>query len=279
MTEETFVNYKNSKWMWITIIGCVLLTFAYLIHSPIEGRNGGTVYGIIVGVFAATAIFFLMWFGIRKRSYASAQSSLKGWLSAHIWIGLSLIYVVLLHCGFELGFNVHTVAYALMVGTIISGIVGVINYRTLPYKTKSNRGGLSVKQLIENFESISKDIDRKSSSAPKGIIDLVRQLDTSRLPTLSEAIFTSSDNIKNKIDTSIDKDKAANLLSNLPEDQQNLGRDIITLIHQKALTSASICEEAKVLALLKIWLYLHIPLSFGCVVALLIHIFSVLYYW
>jgi hypothetical protein len=279
MTEETFVNYKNSKWMWATLLGCAVLTLAYFIHSPIEGRNGGTIYGIIVGILAAVAIFFLMWFGVRKRSYASAQSSLKGWLSAHIWIGFSLAYIVLLHCGFELGYNIHTLAYVLMVGTIISGLVGVINYRTLPYKTKSNRGGLSVKKLIENFETISKDIDRKSQSASISIVDLVKQLDSSRLPSLSEALFNSFDQIKQKIETSIDKDKATNLLSNLPEDQQVLGREIISLIHQKALTCASICEEAKVLALLKIWLYLHIPLSFGCVVALLIHIFSVLYYW
>ncbi len=166
-----------------------------------------------------------------------------------------------------------------MVGTILSGVVGVINYRTLPYKTKSNRGGLSVKKLIENFESLSKEISRKTESSSAAIQTLVQKLDQSTLPTLIEALLCSSDQIKEKIDTSINKDQATNLLSALSESEQTLGRELVSLIHKKSVTSASINEEAKVLAFLRLWLYFHIPLSFGCVVALLIHIFSVLYFW
>src|SRR3546814_8954238 len=58
--------------------------------------------------------------------------SLKAWTSAHVYLGLSLIVIGTWHTGFQLGWNVHTLAWALMMLVILSGLYGVIAYATLP---------------------------------------------------------------------------------------------------------------------------------------------------
>ena len=40
-------------------------------------------------------IVWLMFFGMRKRRYMNNIGTLRGWLSAHIYLGTSLILVVL----------------------------------------------------------------------------------------------------------------------------------------------------------------------------------------
>ena len=42
--------------------------------------------------------------------------------------GLSLIVIVTLHTGFQFGWNVHTLAYGLMLLVIVSGIFGIVVY-------------------------------------------------------------------------------------------------------------------------------------------------------
>src|SRR5262245_21950563 len=112
--HQSFVTYKIFR---CAIFAGVLSTasiVAYLIDSPRDSQNGGTWLGYTLGTIAALLILYLMWFGVRKRSYRSTSGGAVGWLSAHVYLGLTLLLLATLHCGFQFGLNVHTAAYALM---------------------------------------------------------------------------------------------------------------------------------------------------------------------
>ena len=101
-------------------------------------------------------IVWLMMFGIRKRRYGPGAFSLKAWLSAHIYLGLSLIVVATLHAAFQVGWNVHTLAYVLMLLVIASGIWGVVNYVRLPHRMTENRRGLTLKAMQQEMVEIDR---------------------------------------------------------------------------------------------------------------------------
>ncbi len=103
MRVETFFNYRNYRWLWINIIVLGFLVAIYVHDTPIGGRNGGTAVGYVYGSLATAGILYLMWFGIRKRSYSAKYTTLKGCLSAHVWLGIALSIIVPLHAGFHFG--------------------------------------------------------------------------------------------------------------------------------------------------------------------------------
>ena len=129
MYQQTFLNYRRFKWLWITIAALVALFALYLIDKPIGGRNGGTLLGYAYGILAAVGIVWLMAFGLRKRAYHSSLGTLEGWLAAHVWIGIGLLLVVPLHAAFSFGCNVHTLAYVLMVLMLIVKPTGLLGTR------------------------------------------------------------------------------------------------------------------------------------------------------
>ncbi len=113
-SHDSILTYAKSRYLWI----CVALTgaslTAYLWHDPGGPPNGGTWLGYTLGTIGALLIVWLMLFGVRKRSYLDSAGTLRGWLSAHIYLGTSLILIVLLHAGFQVGWNLHTLAFVLM---------------------------------------------------------------------------------------------------------------------------------------------------------------------
>ena len=81
--------------------------------------------------------------------------SLKAWVSAHVYLGLSLIVIATLHTGFQFGWNVHTLAYALMMLVILSGRVRHHRLCQIPpIAVSDNRGETTQKQMLEKIHAL-----------------------------------------------------------------------------------------------------------------------------
>ena len=102
------------------------------------------VLSATLGIAGALLILWLMWFGYRKRLYLKDQGNLVAWLSAHVYLGLSLFVIATLHIGFHFGWNVHTLAYVLMCLVIASGGFGILSYVRYPRVMTENRPPESV---------------------------------------------------------------------------------------------------------------------------------------
>jgi len=51
------------------------------------------------------------------------------------------------------------------------------------------------------------------------------------------------------------------------------------LLERRRSSLARIRKHLRLKALLEIWLYVHVPLTFALIAALFVHIVSVFYYW
>lgn len=272
MTSESFLSYRGCRWMILTALSLVGLATWYLVDAPPGGRHGGTVYGYSVGTLCAVLIGYLMWFGIRKRSYYAARTTLQGWLSAHVWIGIGLVLGVLLHSGFQLGWNIHSMAYLLMVGTIVSGIWGVFNYRVIPFQTPSNRGGSSLSNLIDRIDQVDSELLEAAQGGGPLIQQLVSRLNRRKMPGPFSALFVNERNLV------LDPRPAAEALRMVPEADLERGHRVIQLIDRRYELLHHLQRELRARTLLRLWLFVHVPLAFGTVVAVLVHIFVVFYY-
>ncbi len=129
---ETFLSYRHSLWPKITALIAAISIAVYMIYSANRAPSGGTVVGLIYGSLGLLCIICLMYYGIRKRSYYAQSLSLQAWLSFHVCMGSLTLLLIPLHSGFHFSFNVHTLAYVLLVVVVVSGFVGSYVYLAIP---------------------------------------------------------------------------------------------------------------------------------------------------
>ncbi len=272
MKLETFLSYRNYRWFWISLASLIVLTVVYIFVRPVTGPSGSTAVGYTYGTLAALGILYLTWFGIRKRSYYTSKISLKAVLSAHVWIGVALAFLVPLHCGFSFGWNVHTLAYVLMMTVILSGVWGAIQYVKLPGEIQSHRGGATVKRLIQEFEKSSAQIRESGDGKSDNFLRLIKAVEYTERPNVCKALL----GFRPK---EISSQEIAPVLSALAENEHADGLKLLALAKKNRDLAKLLLDEVAILAKLRIWLYFHLPVSIALLGALFIHIFSVFYFF
>src|SRR5438067_5354007 len=123
--HEGFLRHKRFRWAKIATLLCAAAMALYA-SVDVPGRHyGGTAPGYLLGTVAVLLILWLTLLGVRKRAMTRGRWSLKGWTSAHVWLGLALVVLATLHSGFRFGPDVHTLAWALMMLVVLSGLYGI----------------------------------------------------------------------------------------------------------------------------------------------------------
>ncbi|MGD8828846.1 MAG: hypothetical protein PVG21_09100, partial [Gammaproteobacteria bacterium] len=146
--NPSFLTYRKFLYLKLALLLVVAAATAYALDSPLSGRNGGTPLGYILGTIGALIILWLLWYGIRKRQFHSSDGTVKGWLSAHVYFGIALVIIATLHCAFQFGFNIHTLAYGLMVAVVLSGFYGIYAYARYPRAMTENRANMSPQAML-----------------------------------------------------------------------------------------------------------------------------------
>lgn len=271
--HEGFLRYAGFRWAKISGGLCLLIITSYALVDVTPRHNGGSWYGYTLGTIGAGLILWLTALGYRKRKMTSDHWSLKAWTSAHVYLGLSLIVVGTWHTGFQLGWNVHTLAWALMMLVILSGLYGVIVYATLPQALSNNREQMTQMQMLEAIRAF----DRQLHSAAQPLTPA----DTAPvLAALDEDPFAGG--IVARLSGRYPDCATAAALRALSGSQGGDGEaraKVTGLLKQKQAALARLRQHLRIRGLLEIWLYVHVPLTFALIAALSAHIISVFFYW
>lgn len=291
--HESLLAFRKRFYLWVALLLVAVSIVAYWYHDPQEPPNGGTLLGYILGTVGALLIVWLAWFGVRKRSYASTLGTVQGWLSAHIYLGLALIVVVLLHAGFQFGWNVHTLAFVIMTLVMISGIFGIIVYLRYPERMSRNRGGAPRSELIDELEDIDRRSLRVAEALGADFHEFVASgVQRTQLGATLWQRFRGRDSSQillrqggeTVITTNAGQEAALDWLA----EQQSMSGDAETvasiselsaLIRNKRKLLRQLGADLKLQATLEIWLYAHVPLTIALLGALLVHIVTVFLYW
>lgn len=291
----SILAFRRRRYLWVAIILSVASIAAFLLDDPQEPANGGTRLGYILGTLGTLMIVWLTWLGVRKRRYSSTAGSVQGWLSAHVYLGLVLPLIVLLHAGFQLGVNVHSLAFFLMLLVVLSGMYGVFIYLKYPERISTNRGGATRPELFDQLQDIDSRSGRVAAELPAAFAELV-QSGSSRTQ-LGSSIWSRLRGEDNSSITLPDQGQGqGNAVSNAGQeaaldwlaDEQSRATDadvtariseLSALLRNKRKLLRQIREDLRLQASMELWLYFHVPLSIGLLVALLVHIVTVFFYW
>lgn len=258
----------------------ILSATALLTYMLIDIRprpNGGSWYGYTLGTIGLVQILWLTMLGVRKRAMTSGRWSLKAWTSAHVYLGLSLIVIATLHTGFQFGWNVHTLAYALMMVVILSGIWGVSAYATIPSSLSSNRQSMTEGQMLESIRSVDRQLHDAAQPLDADMSRLV-------LASLEQDPFGGGLLVRlSGRDRRCATQRAYRAVRQLSSEQADGSATVIKrvdeLLDRKKAALGQLRRHLRLKALLELWLYVHVPVTFILIAALTAHVVSVFFYW
>lgn len=281
LTHESFLRYGGFRWLIVAAvlsagaIGAFWFTYApggfQLRHS------GGSPLGYTLGTFGALLMLWLTAFGLRKRAMTSGNWSLRAWLSAHVYLGLSLIVIVTLHTGFQFGWNLHTLAYGLMLVVVLSGLAGAILYFVMPERLSEDRHGLTKRQMLE----ILRGLDARIRDAAQPLTDsdaAIVQLSLRRTILEGTLIQRLTNRYRRCGNTAALAQISPLARDTAGAEKESLER-IVGLLASKGETLARLRRYVQIRTYLEVWLYVHVPVTFAMLAAVTAHIVSVFFYW
>jgi hypothetical protein len=296
--HQSFINFRHYRYASIAGAASLLTLTVYMLDRPRVPPNGSTWLGYTLGAIAALLVIFLALFGIRKRAFSSTIGTAIGWVSAHVYLGLAALLIATLHSGMHFGANVHTVAYVLMCLVTLSGIWGVYAYVSFPGAMIQQRGNLRRSEFLRQIaeldgsaldlaERISPQITqllaegaRRTDLGGGGLWKQLRGRDESTLllgigsaPQRSQLVANTNQRALIQALAQLRPGRSSNevALSSIQK--------LLELAGSKAALLQRLRRETQLAALLRIWLFLHVPLCCALLAALCIHIITVFLYW
>jgi hypothetical protein len=279
MQHRTILEYQRYRYLKLALIIIVCSTIAYFYQTAPVGRYGGTLVGYVLGTIGALIILWLMWFGVRKRQYKASGASVQGWLSAHVYLGATLIFVATLHTAFQVGWNVHTLAYVLMLIVIASGFYGVYAYLRFPTMQTENMGEDTLDGVLLKLGDLDRDAQKLSLAMPENLLQAVNA--SIQGTKIGGGVLAQV----RGADASCPTTKAVKLLESVNKGRAFKGEqaqklhELYDVMLRKQKLVARARRDIRYKALMDLWLYFHVPLTFALLAALIAHVISVFYYW
>ncbi|MBT2135021.1 hypothetical protein KK137_11810 [Croceibacterium sp. LX-88] len=269
--HESFLTHKGMRWLKVSFGLSLVAILGYAFADVSPRPNGGTWYGYILGTIGALLIVWLSLLGVRKRAFTGGRWSLKAWTSAHVYLGLSLIVIATLHTGFQFGWNVHTLAYGLMILVILSGVYGIIAYAILPQELSNNRREMTQGQMIEALAAIDRQLEQAAQPLARGEADLI--IAALGQDTFAPGVFAR---LTGRYRHCLTERSLAELTDRTGDETHER---VVALLRKRDGQLEQIRRHLRLKALLEVWLYVHVPLTVALLAALAAHIVSVFYYW
>jgi hypothetical protein len=276
-SHEGFLRHRGFLWLKIALTLSLLAVLGYALIDVQPRPNGGSAYGYALGTLATLLILWLTLLGLRKRAMTRGRWSLKAWTSAHVYLGLSLIVVATLHTGFQFGWNVHTLAYALMILVIASGVYGIAVYATLPPALGASRSEMTRPQMIDALVKLDRQLALAAQPLGHEEAKIVRlSLDDD---AFRGGLWRRLSGRHPRCRTARALAETRRRLAIATGEQAHALDSVAALLERKAAALGRIRGHLRIKALLEIWLYVHVPVTFALLAALAAHIVSVFFYW
>jgi hypothetical protein len=287
--HTSFLAYDGFRYLKWALAACAVAILLYWLVPPYGERYGGGWAGYILGITGALLILWLTWFGYKKRSYGSRlahktdrdgnpvddASRLARRLSAHVYLGCALLLIVTLHTGFHFHWNLHTLGYVLMCIVVFSGIFGIVAYARFPRRMTENRENATTEQMLTRIAGIDGELrqqamvlDDQTAAAVEAAVETTavggsmwRQL-SGRYPGCTTAAAIAYMDSRTRT---------------IPAGLEATWRQVRLKLEEKAAVMTRLRRDIRFKAIMEAWLYLHVPLTFMLLAAVVSHVVAIFF--
>jgi hypothetical protein len=282
--HQSILEFRHGRYFKVALLLCIAAIGAYAWHDPPTvylKPYGGTWLGYTLGTIGAVLILWLMVLGIRKRRYRSNMGSVQGWTSAHIYLGASLIIIATLHSAFEFGWNIHTLAYALMMLVIASGFFGVYAYLRYPEYMTANLAGETLETMLLKVADLEAKCKRIALDLPDEVNALIMNASkrAAEKTALGGSFRRQLAGVDPRHPMRLARDELLKMGTRFSGDQAKVQEQLVMEMTRVVALTDRVRRDLQFRALMQLWLYFHVPLSFALLAALTAHVISVFYFW
>jgi hypothetical protein len=276
MQRGNIFDYRQYFYFKIAVVLIFIAFIGFLLFEPAVGHYGGSWLGYILGTISALMVLWMAWYGVRKRRYRSSGST-QGWLSAHIYLGTAMTVIVTLHSGFHYGFNVHTLAYAMLLIVVVSGFFGNYAYMIYPRQMTDNMGEDSLDGLLLRIAEADKLARQIALLMPDDINNLIAR--ACRETYIGTGLLEQLRGYRPDCVSAMAVQQLPAMSNDLNPEQRKLFRELYSIMVRRESLVKRARQDLMYRARLGFWLYFHVPFTIALLVAMVAHIVAVFVYW
>lgn len=276
MQHSNIFDYKKYLYFKLAVVIILIVFIAYLLFEPAVGHYGGSWLGYGLGTLSAVMVIWMAWYGIRKRRYRS-RGNTQGWLSAHIYLGTAMTFVVTLHSAFHFGINIHTLTYGLLLVVVISGFFGNYAYMIYPRLMTENMGEDSLDGLLLRIAETDKLARQIALVMPDDINNIVTR--ACRETSIGISLLEQLRGFQPDCRSAMAVEQLTTLGNDLPLEKRKLYRELYSIMVRRESLVKRARQDLMYRARLGFWLYFHVPFSVALLVAMVAHVVAVFSYW
>jgi hypothetical protein len=296
MMSTNILLYRGGRYGWLALALFAGAGVLFATQDASAPPSGSTWQGYTLGGISALLVVWLAMLGIRKRSY-QATGQVRGWVSAHVYLGSALLGVATFHSAGQLGWNIHSATYWLLVTVIVSGMGGAFLYLVLPRRTAENNKGRSREDTFDELGVLNAsclELSRRCSPATElaiqsslsgtvvggGLWNQLLAIDHSTFFGESEVHeVDSSRPIPNRGQSQILQFVASRAPRVSTGEETDALTELVSLISRRQELLRRIRKDIQFQGWMKIWLFVHVPVTVALLFALVTHVFVVFFYW
>ena len=260
--------------IFIVLLAVVVGTFVWSYKR--EFPHGGSLIGLIYGTAGFALILLLAFYGIRKRWYRSRLGTMEQWLQSHIYLGLLVIVLLVLHTGGRFNDTVAVTTLILTTVVVLSGIAGAILFVTVPRLLTEVESNLTVDEISAQLNQLARNMARIASGRSAPFIRIYDGLMAESMPGwLAGWRLLFARMRRGNQQTAADWSK---LLALVSRDEQEQLRQMLVFSRQRKELLMRLMYQQRYKNILEFWLYIHVPVTIAVIVFGAVHVVAVFYY-
>jgi len=190
---------------------------------------------------------------------------LEPWLEVHLGVGLAACFAVLAHADFALRHPVGWTLLTLSALVLLTGVAGAVLFRVLPPRLAAADPGIPFEEAGVAREGYLECI--------RGILARLEEPLRARLAWAAEEGPRAS-----PAELRARAEEALAARQGLPPEKATLVRDIVVMAGTRDHLLWSTARSRRLDLWMRLWRWVHVPVSIALVAALLLHVFLVIWY-